>query len=483
MHFRFFLSKYLSIPIYFLLLPVFFVLHGLMENLFVINFTDALLLMLRYVVIEVIFYLLFIFIYGNKLKASFAVFVTFFFYYFFGAFHDSLKLFIQGFFSSYSFLLCFLIIFFLLVLIYLFKKAISWKISFYLNTLFTLLISLDIVLIALQFVHHKSNDFIIADNSQMLKPNIYLIVVDGYAGSSQLKTSFNFLNDNFLNELSTLKFAIIENSRSNYTSTPFSMASLLSMSYHKELNNFQYTDKNLNYCYNKISNSEVVSGLESLGYMFLNNSIFDFKGKNSIIDKTFLKSGSDLITSQTLFSRIKRDLYENFIFQHMRKSWLYKDLLMKDYYNNELVYNRTIEQVSETLSKPKFVYTHLLMPHFPYYFNSRGKLNSMDKLSPENLNNKYLYLEYLKYVNDKLLTLISKIISTDKQSIILLISDHGYRYSNDGNLIFSNLFAIYDNQHHFVKLDPDLTNVNAFRILFNSLFQTNLKILPNHYFK
>jgi hypothetical protein len=475
--------KFFSKPIFFVLLPIFFVLHGSLENLFLINSGDILLLILFYLVIEACLFFIFIKIYKNAFKSALAVFVSFFIYFFFGAVHDIIKSLVHNFLSSYSFLLILLILSYLFLLFHLKQIRLNRKLAVYLNFLFVLLIFTDIVLITLNVIRYDRKEFSIAATSSIFKPNIYLIVVDGYAGENQLKSTFNFQNDLFLNGLRALNFSVIKNANSNYSATPFSIASLLSMSYHNDLNNFKYTDKNLNYCYKKISRSDVVSGLKSVGYQFFNYSIFDIQGEKSLINKTFLKSGTELITSQTLWNRVKRDLYENFIFSYMRNSYLYEHLIMQDYYNNELVYNRTIDLSFKYSTSPKFVYTHLLMPHFPYYFNSNGKLNSIDQLGPETINNKVLYLEYLQYANGKILALLNKLISGDKNALILLLSDHGFRYANDGNLIYSNLLAIYDKNHYISKIETLNSNVNVFRLVFNSLFQSKLKLLPDKNFK
>jgi hypothetical protein len=275
---------------------------------------------------------------------------------------------------------------------------------------------------------------------------------------------------------------VAKNSRSNYLETPFSMASLLSMSYLK-VENFDYTDKNLNYCYAKISQSKVVSGFSGLGYEFINYSIFDFKHAPSLIKKTFLKSGTALITSQTLLDRIKKDLYYNFLMNHLQKTSLYRNFMLADLNNNDLLYEKTIEQSARKSARPRFVYTHLLMPHFPYYYNSQGHLNKMNDLRPQNLTNDSLYLEYLKYVNGKALNLMKDIVHSNKDAIVVLVSDHGYRYTKNAAIGFSNLSAIYDRKKRISRYHQSISNVNIFPVLFNDLFQANLPFLEDKHFR
>jgi hypothetical protein len=458
------------------------VLHGVVENLFIINMADAFLLLTLYGGLVVLFFLFFRLFYKDNSKAAFATFISFVIYFFFGAIHDFIKPVVPAFFSKYSFLLSFLLLGYLLLLYWLRNRRPGNRFFVYLNVLFFTLIIFDLIRIIQKMDDEKSRDLVLKSKTGMSKPNVYLLMLDEYAGPEQLQRSFNFSNQSFLDSLSALGFALNKHAASNYSSTPFSVASLLSMSFHDELKNFDYTDANLNYCYKKISQSYVVSGLRSLGYRFFNYSIFDFEGESKLISGSFLKSGTELITTQTLWSRVKKDLYYNFILRNMRESSLYKNYMLKDFHNNELLYRKTVQQASQSSSQPKFVYTHLLMPHFPYYFNAKGVVNSWEQISPESMSNEKLYLGYLQYVNEKILSLLNVIISSDKDAVILLLSDHGYRYANDGDLVFSNLMAVYNSKkkEHSTLAD---SNVNVFRVLFNDLFETQFPLLPDKHFR
>jgi hypothetical protein len=475
-------STLLSRPFFFLLLPVFFVVHGWVENFFIINLPDILRLFLYYIGAVILFFGIFKFLYKNNSKAALATFLTFIIYFFFGAIHDFVKQHVSALFSKYSFLLSFLLLVYLLLLYWLRTRRPGKKFLVYLNVLLVILISVDLVVIVQKINRKKSSELIIASKPGMAKPNVYLLVLDEYAGIEQLRHSFHFSDQSFLDSLSTRGFTINRNATCNYSSTPFSMASLLSMSFHDELKKFDYTTENMKYCYKKILQSSVVSGFKSLGYRFYNYSIFDFEGESKLISGSFLKSGPELITSQTLWSRVKKDLYYNFILQNMRKSSLYTDYMMKDYYNNDLLYRITMQQAGLPSLQPKFVYTHLLMPHFPYYFNAKGNMNSWDQIAPENMTNKTLYLGYLQYVNGKVLSLLNAITTADKNAIILLLSDHGYRYAGDGDYVFSNLMAVYNSKKTVNSNLPE-TNVNVFRSLFNDLFKTQLPLLPDKHFR
>jgi hypothetical protein len=309
------------------------------------------------------------------------------------------------------------------------------------NVTLLTLIGIDIGVLAFKLIQYEAKPFSLAESSIEKKPNVYFFLLDEYAGFKQLEKEFQFDNQDFADRLRAKGFTVSMESRSNYKDTPFSMASLLSMSY-LDLNHFTYTDSNLNYCYRKIYNSRVVEGFQSVGYEFINHSIFDFKNKSTNIDKTFLKSGIDLISAQTLGSRLYRDVYNNLIYNHFQNTKLYSDLVYTDFRNNEKLFELTKAIIRENTVKPRFVYTHLLMPHFPYYFNEEGKINAVNQLSPDKLNDKSLYLGYLKYSTSRILHLLNEIEIHDKNAIVVLLSDHGFRYGKNSE-VFSNLSAIY----------------------------------------
>lgn len=481
MRYRF--SAFFTSSIYLFLLPLFFVLNGLRENLYVITWGDALRLFLFYEFAAVLILLLFRLYFKHSTKAALATFVSFAVYLFFGAVHDNLKKFVPTTLTKYSILLpCLLFVYFCFLLL-LKKKNIAKRLLAYLNTLLGILILLEVIMLVQQTFNQNDKAFSIALKPGLSRPNVYLIILDEYAGSAQLEHTFGFRNADFLDSLSGLGFTVSKNATSNYRATPFSIASLLSMSYNDELKNFDYTDQNLNYCYCKIAQSNVVSGFKSLGYRFVNLSIFDVQGEESLISKTFLKAGTELITAQTLGSRLKKDIYANFVLNNLRKTFLYKKMVMEDLHNNELLYQNTVQQARTASLQPAFMYTHLLMPHFPYYYNSSGVLNDLSVLGPENVSNMTLYLEYLHYINKRILTLLNQILQADKNAVILLLSDHGYRYANDGNFVFSTLFASYDATGAMKKNSSVITNVNVFRQLFNQLFNTQFPLLPTKNFR
>src|SRR6185503_17736350 len=133
-----------------------------------------------------------------------------------------------------GFILAVALILLVALLIYLKRtKRKLLRITQYLNLLFILLILLDTVSVLL--IKKKEH---VAGLSRSLKscdtcsrPDIYLIIVDEYAGSKELKDLFSFDNTSFESQLRERGFHIIHNSTSNYNATVYSMASMLNMDY------------------------------------------------------------------------------------------------------------------------------------------------------------------------------------------------------------------------------------------------------------
>jgi hypothetical protein len=460
------------------LLPVFFVLHGLNEYLFFVPVSSAFRLLLTYLAGGIVCWLLFFLIYRDNKKAMLAVFVSLMFFFFFGWIHDVLRSLAAGsFLTKYSVLLSVLGISYVFLLLLIRKKKPAPTFLFYLNTLFFLLIAIDVAGIAYK-TFTKPEIQLAPPCASCEKPDVHFIILDGFAGRDQLTGDLNFTDSGFFSSLREQGFNVIDHSRSNYTVTALSVASILNMEYHT-IETKNITDDVLNYCYRKISQNKVTAGFKNQGYRFVNNSIFDVGEQPSLSVKTFLISGADLIASQTLYGRLKRDLYQNFIWQYFPGSGMAKQLVFADKKNNDLLFERLKRIVRED-TMPVFSYTHLMMPHFPYYYKADGSLNSMEDLDPRNLSRTDLYLGYLKYTGNKITGLTSEIIRYGKKNkVIIVLSDHGYTHSDKKQFHSSTIAAIYRTDRNYGMYNDSVSNVNQFRILFNSLFHQNNALLPH----
>ena len=92
-------------PLYLVLLPVFFVLHGYLENFGFISVSDAAVLCVSYVFLTIAINVFSWFFFRNWTKAAVITVIWMSFFFFFGALHEFLKEHSPlRFFSKYSFL-------------------------------------------------------------------------------------------------------------------------------------------------------------------------------------------------------------------------------------------------------------------------------------------------------------------------------------------------------------------------------------------
>ena len=88
------------------------------------------------------------------------------------------------------------------------------------------------------------------------------------------------------------------------------------------------------------------------------------------------------------------------------------------------------------------------------------------------------YINSLIYLNKKLLEILPKIIKESKVlPVIILIGDHGYDPGPDTRL--DNFSAIYMQGDGSKQIYPSITPVNIFRIVFNTYFNRQYKLLPD----
>ncbi|MBS1936022.1 MAG: hypothetical protein JST96_18625, partial [Bacteroidetes bacterium] len=402
------------------LIPLFFVLHGYAENYGYISFVDCLILIATYAGAAAFIYFVFLLIFRNSIKAALFASYLFSFFCFFGAFHDFL-LAHSSFLYKYTIILpAFLILAIILFVFLKITKLHFVRTAKFLNILLLIYLIVDSVSITRKIIHpvsaeQKMNSF---EKDQMYtfsksaaKPDIYFLLFDEYESSSSLKKKYNYNNSDLDTFLINNQFRIQANSTGNYMFTPLSLSSILNMSYLRGVtSNTRLDAKDFVYCANLIRDNEVVKLLSANGYEIVNYSIFDLVGKPSQVEQSILPIRTRLITCRTLFYYMKRDIGWMFYTGRFKISWLVRNSLFKPLTDN----NRTIELVrKESLSKnskPRFIYAHILMPHYPFFYDSTGKLKSETDIYREADDiHIQAYLDYLPYTNARIRELISDI--------------------------------------------------------------------------
>ena len=480
-------------PWYLLLLPLFFVMHGLTENFGFINFRDVLVLAITYITASIILFLLFLFVFKKRAKAALAAFFLMAFYLFFGAIQDFCKVHIAAL-NRYSVLLSLFVIVFSIVIFYLRKSKGSFsRLNLFLNSLFLIYIIVDIGALVYKNFDPSLNKlstyrFAKEINYQPCrdcpKPDIYFLLFDEYASSVSLKNHFNYDNSALDIFLVQQGFHIQQKSSSNYNFTPLSMASILNMSYLPGINPDEISIENYARCNELIKKNAVINFLALQGYEIVNYSIFDLAGNPSLISQNILPLKTKLITDGTLFNRIQKDLLWMMVTGKYQIKWLADKVFYENMHNNETFINELEKSSSTRSAEPRFFYGHLYMPHSPFYFDKNGKAKESEVIYKESKeSNVNAYLEYVSYANARIRELISTIKKNTKgQAVIIFMGDHGFRKpiaDNDKTHYFENQNAIYFPANDYHLFYDSVSGVNQFRVIFNSLFRQNFPLLKD----
>ena len=336
-------------------------------------------------------------------------------------------------------------------------------------------------------------------SSQNNRPDIYFIVLDGYARNDVLNEHFDFDNSEFLGELQARDFLLPTDARSNYHKTVLSISSALNMNYVSELLP-ELDEKDTYYWWLMeplIDNSIVRASLEKQGY------------RSYAIETGW--GLTDNPTTDVYFQpcSIAINDYENILIKktpiNMLSRFFSQLSCFPSHDNHRRIVNFNFEKLSEISKEtgPKFVFAHILSPHPPFVFGENGEhlmpsynysLRDANEILITDDEYRYFYVNQMKFVNTMLVDLVDEILANSSSPpIIILQADHGsgmltdFRSSMNTCLKerFSVFAAYYFPNIAQESMPVDMTPVNLFRFVFNEYFGTELPVLPNrhYYFK
>lgn len=318
------------------------------------------------------------------------------------------------------------------------------------------------------------------------KPDVSLLIFDEYPSYQSLKDSFGFENkemENFLNKNSFKSLLI----HSNYELTLFSMASMFNMNYVTlGYNPNAISQKDQQQRLNEINYGEVFNIFKKMGYNIENNSIFDIQNAPGVSDEnSFLLGHGFLLTDKIFLNRLNKDVGGRFPLWLIKLLPFLRDQTEYRHRDDNLITEKKALSLPDKSSKsPIFSYTHLLLPHAPYYYDSAGiEMPSQAFNETNSWNNKQNFISYLKYTNKIAERLITKIRTTKPDAIIIFMSDHGFRPYNDDKTFqkafFENICYINFPDKNYGLFKQPITNVNFFSYLFNNQFGQEIRYLKD----
>jgi len=331
----------------------------------------------------------------------------------------------------------------------------------------------------------------ISENQSEL-PDIYYIILDGYAGESSLEEFYDYDNHEFINFLTEKGFYVASKSRCNYPWSYLSLASSLNMEYINYLSEdagLKSDDRTLPY--QMITNSKVWKFLHSKGYQFVH---LDSSGWGP----TDRNRNADISIRVNRFNEFNISLIQTTMLKPFEK------YIIVDSGVQKVLYSFSNLARVHKIEGPKYIFAHIMSPHPPFFFGANGELIPEAEYELAAYWDKEKYLNQLIFVNSKLEILIEEILSKSKvPPIIVLQGDHGARSTlgdphgdredpaNIGwldptaEMLRESTFilnAYYLPQNGGDLLYDSISPVNTFRLIFNTYLDSDYELLEDKYY-
>jgi hypothetical protein len=320
-------------------------------------------------------------------------------------------------------------------------------------------------------------------------PDIYVIVLDGYARQDVLQAIYGEDNSEFIDGLEKRGFYVASDSHSNYSMTAYAMASFWNFEHIQPWDSIPEYEQHL---FQPIQHNSVFHSLDQLGY-----TTVSFEGELSYTQiknsEVYLSDFLPLNNFETLMlvdSPLEplSNLFDLGLPLHTYRAHRQRTLFQLE----------TLKEIPTKIPGPKIVYAHILAPHPPFVFSQDGTSREPDRpytlgddINYENGREEYWigYVEQVRFISGEITTVIDAILAkSETPPVIVLMSDHGPASMFNWNFETpeclweraSNLYAILLPGHENDNtLYPSITPVNTFPVIFNTYFGTNLAFLED----
>lgn len=321
-------------------------------------------------------------------------------------------------------------------------------------------------------------------------PDIYYIVLDGYARADVLEEIYDYDNTEFIDYLTAKGFYVAHESRSNYSKTLLSLASSLNSTYLDGL----------------VRQIGVEHGSpRPVADMVSNSAVFHFLDRHGYEIVTFSTGypGTEIRNADRyLAHRWYPDEFQVALINMTPLPFVVNALYdMHDWHRQRILY--TFDNLADASEPrgPTFVFAHILAPHPPFVFGPEG-----EEIDPEYqfvladgshliggrgmTRDEYVaqYRGQLMFINSRVRGALDAILSTSQRpAIIVLQADHGpgsmLDWDDPDNTDFEERLSILN--AYYLPNDGDkylydaITPVNTFRVILNHYFGTDLELLDD----
>ncbi len=321
----------------------------------------------------------------------------------------------------------------------------------------------------------------------VIRPDVYYIVLDGYARGDVLRDLYGVENEPFLDELRNMGFYVAGESSSNYMQTVLSLASSLNLNYlDQRIQEWGVYSGDRKIPAEMVQHSLARAFLEGLGYRTVN-----------IVSDYFPVDIPDADERVSADPPYALNVFEQFWIKYSAfQALIPKDESGYPVWDYAAHRGRIVSgfdglvRVSEE-SGPKFVFAHIFAPHPPFVLREDGSAVQPDRPYLIHDGDRYSgtreeyvsgYSDQLRYINRRLLETIPKILENSSGPVVIILqSDHGPGsrlnwLSAEASCLWertSILNAYYLPEEYRAELYPSITPVNTFRLIFREVFQAD----------
>ncbi len=308
------------------------------------------------------------------------------------------------------------------------------------------------------------------------RPDVYYVIIDGFANSSTLKDILGYDNSAFIDYLKSKGFYVALRSCSNHDRTTLSVTSSLNMNYMTALAEKLGADsRDSNVSLKLLRENSVMKLFKQAGYRIV-NVCSGFTATDFIrqADVNF-RSGWGTGFNTALLHLTLIGAFEPYL-----------HLVENEYANVRLAPIRRAAEIAG-LTGPKFVLIHCLLTHPPLIFDSEGRTLPLTRQLLSAPYVKEPYVGQLKFTEKKLKELLD-VLCVDEKAIVILQGDHGssctdWHQEKQFTLERMRILNAYKlPQRLEQKLTQTITPVNSFRLVFRELFGADLPPLKDESF-
>jgi hypothetical protein len=331
-----------------------------------------------------------------------------------------------------------------------------------------------------------------AGTAEPARPDIYYVILDGYARADILKSIYGRDNSRFTDGLKARGFRVAAHSRSNYSQTYLSLASSLNLMLLDSLAaRVRSGSGNRVPLTNLIQNNKVMSVLKRHGY----TTIAFASGY----------TGTELTRADIrLAPRWALSEFQNILLGTTPLPPLIEKVMHRSQYDlhrERILFElRNLPQAARA-RRPVFVFCHILSPHPPFVFGAHGeKVNpsgcfslteggEFQAVDKNRVREEYVenYRNQLEFLSGKVTEMVDRVLAASpRPPVIILQADHGpgsiLNWDDPDPDQIAERMAILnacllpgDTSLFYDSITP----VNTFRILFNHLFGAGYRLLPD----